>query len=227
VKSYKEIFNNPRSFNSDKWEHYFDIYDHLLGKFYESKVNYLEIGVQNDGSLEIAKKLFSSDSLIIGIDIDPNCKYLEGKVANHIIIGSQVDDTALSEVSEYGPFDIVIDDGSHIQQHMLVTFLKLFPLLSQNGIYIIEDTHTNYSPEHQESFLGIGLYDYFKGLSERLNIDFINSHYRKDRYKLPRNERPSIDQTPDIVRDIFSIEFFDSVIAIKKRTKIEPLRIRK
>jgi hypothetical protein len=44
---------------------------------------------------------------------------------------------------------------------------------------------------------------------------------------LPRNERPSIDQTPDIVRDIFSIEFFDSVIAIKKRTKIEPLRIRK
>ena len=227
MKSYKEIFNNPRSFNSDKWEHYFDIYDHLLGKFYESKVNYLEIGVQNDGSLEIAKKLFSSDSLIIGIDIDPNCKYLEGKVANHIIIGSQVDDTALSEVSEYGPFDIVIDDGSHIQQHMLVTFLKLFPLLSQNGIYIIEDTHTNYSPEHQESFLGIGLYDYFKGLSERLNIDFINSHYRKDRYKLPRNERPSIDQTPDIVRDIFSIEFFDSVIAIKKRTKIEPLRIRK
>ena len=64
-------------------------------------------------------------------------------------------------------------------------------------------------------------------ISERLNIDFINSHYRKDRYKLPRNERPSIDQTPDIVRDIFSIEFFDSVIAIKKRTKIEPLRIRK
>ncbi len=32
---------------------------------------------------------------------------------------------------------------------------------------------------------------------------------------------------PDIVRDIFSIEFFDSLIAIKKRTKIEPLRIRK
>lgn len=86
MKSYKEIFNNPRSFSYDKWEHYFDIYDHLLGKFYESKVNFLEIGVQNGGSLEIAKKLFSSDSLIIGMDIDPNCKYLEGKVANHIII---------------------------------------------------------------------------------------------------------------------------------------------
>ena len=227
MKTYKEIFNSQRNFNSDKWEHYFDIYDHLLGKFYESKVNYLEIGVQNGGSLEIAKKLFASDSLIIGMDIDPNCKRLEGKVANQIIIGSQVDDVALSKVSKFAPLDIIIDDGSHIQSHMIVTFLKLFPLISQNGIYIIEDTHTNYSPEHQESFLGIGLYDYFKGLSERLNIDFINSHYRKDRYKLPRNERSSIHQIPDIVRDIFSIEFFDSVIAIKKRTKTEPFRIRK
>lgn len=227
MKTYKEAFDSQRNFNSDKWEHYFDIYDHLLGKFYESKVSYLEIGVQNGGSLEIAKKLFASDSLIIGMDIDPNCKHLEGKVANHVIIGSQVDDAALAKVSEYAPLDVIIDDGSHIQSHMIVTFLKLFPLLSQNGIYIIEDTHTNYSPEHQESFLGIGLYDYFKGLSERLNIDFINSHYRKDRYKLPRNERSSIHQLPDIVRDIFSIEFFDSVIAIKKRTKTEPLRIRK
>jgi hypothetical protein len=227
MKTYKEIFDSQRNFNSDKWEHYFDIYDHLLGKFYESKVNYLEIGVQNGGSLEIAKKLFASDSLIIGMDIDPNCKHLEGKVANQIIIGSQVDDATLLKVSEFGPFDIIIDDGSHIQSHMIVTFFKLFPLLSQNGIYIIEDTHTNHSPEHQESFLGIGLYDYFKGLSERLNIDFMNSHFRKDRYKLPRNERSSIHQIPDIVRDIFSIEFFDSVIAIKKRTKTEPLRIRK
>ena len=227
MKTYKEIFDSQRNFNSDKWEHYFDIYDHLLGKFYESKVNYLEIGVQNGGSLEIAKKLFASDSLIIGMDIDPNCKRLEGKVANQIIIGSQVDDATLLKVSEFGPFDIIIDDGSHIQSHMIVTFFKLFPLLSQNGVYIIEDTHTNYSPEHQESFLGIGLYDYFKGLSERLNIDFINSHFRKDRYKLPRHERSSIHQIPDIVRDIFSIEFFDSVIAIKKRTKNEPLRIRK
>ena len=69
--------------------------------------------------------------------------------------------------------------------------------------------------------------DVVSDISERLNIDFINSHFRKERYKLPRNERSLINQIPDIVRDIFSIEFFDSVIAIKKRTKIEPLRIRK
>jgi hypothetical protein len=37
------IATHIKWFNSDKWEHYFDIYDHLLGKFYGSKVNYLEI----------------------------------------------------------------------------------------------------------------------------------------------------------------------------------------
>ena len=78
MKTYKDAFDSQRNFNSDKWEHYFDIYDHLLGKFYESKVNYLEIGVQNGGSLEIAKKLFASNSLIVGMDIDPDCKHLEG-----------------------------------------------------------------------------------------------------------------------------------------------------
>ena len=50
----------------------------------------------------------------------------------------------------------------------------------------------------------------------------MDSQHRKDRYKLPRNERSQMDQTPDIVRDIFSIEFFDSVIAIKKEVKLNP-----
>lgn len=161
------------------------------------------------------------------MDIDQKCKHLEGKVANKIIIGSQVDASALPEIIKFSPLHIVIDDGSHIQSHMIITFLNLFPYLAQGGIYIIEDTHTNYSPDHQESFYGIGLYDYFKGLSERLNIDFINADYRKDRFKLPRDQRIPINHPPDIVRDIFSIEFFDSIIAIRKKTKKEPLRIRK
>jgi len=227
MKSYLEAFNSERNFNSDKWEHYFHIYDYLFGRFYGSRVNYLEIGVQNGGSLEIAQKLFETESLIVGIDIDINCKYLEGKVADKIIIGSQIDSCVLTEASKYGPFDIIIDDGSHIQKHMIISFLELFPFLAQDGIYVIEDTHTNYSPSHQESFFGIGLYDYFKGLSERLNLDFLNSQLRKDRFKVPRDLRPEINKIPDIVNEIFSIEFFDSVIAIKKRTKLEPLRIRK
>ena len=37
-------------------------------------------------------------------------------------------------------FDIIIDDGSHIEQHVITSLQYLFPnKLSKNGIYVIED----------------------------------------------------------------------------------------
>ena len=228
-KSYREAFFSERQFASDKYDHYFEIYDHLLGHLYNSNITYVEIGVQNGGSLEIAKKLFGLKSVLIGVDIDPVCKNLETiGLASHIIIGSQTDDDCLKQiVSKSSGIDIIIDDGSHIQSHMIGTFIKLFPYLKENGVYIIEDANTIYSLEHQESFFGINLYDYFKGLSERLNIDFINPDARRARHKIPRQERFPIKKFYDITQEIFSIEFFNSIIAIRKKTNLEPLRIRK
>jgi len=228
-RNYRDAFYSERKFDSDKWEHYFDIYDHLLSHLYGKDISLLEIGVQNGGSLEVARKLFGPASKIMGIDIDPKCKRMEiAGVADKIVIGSQVDERCVDEALQFMPeIDVLIDDGSHVQTHMVMSFINFFPSLAENGVYIIEDTHTNYSPEHQESFLGIGLYDYFKGLSERLNIDFIDADLRKTRYKVPREQRPPRNVPPDVCRDIFSIEFFDSVIAIRKRRKREPLRIRK
>ena len=109
---------------------------------------------------------------------------------------------------------------------MIFTFTRMFQFINDGGIYLIEDTHTNYSPSHQESFFGIGLYDYFKGLSERLNLDYMDPASRQ-RYKIPRNRRDKRDYHNDINHFIFSIEFFDSIIAIRKKQKLEPLRIQK
>jgi len=227
---YRDAYFSERRNVSDKWEHYFDIYDHLLSKFYGRSISYLEIGVQNGGSLETARKLFFPTSKIIGLDIDPKCKRLEETgVANKIVIGSQIADQSIKDILEYCPsLDIIIDDGSHIQAHMIGSFIRLFPSLAENGVYIIEDTHTNHSPDHQESFFGLGLYDYFKGLSERLNLDFIDPELRKTRYKIPREKRQMRTRIPDIFREIFSIEYFDSIIAVKKtKKKEEPFRIQR
>jgi len=229
MKKYSDIWNQPRKLQSDKWEHYFDIYDHCLSKFYEKKISFLEIGVQNGGSIEVAQKLFHSDSVISGLDIDPKCKEIEKKLKKiNIFIGSQTDENILKEVAKKhnNSFDIIIDDGSHYQGHMIFTFTRMFQFLKDDGIYLIEDTHTNYSPGHQESFFGIGLYDYFKGLSERLNLDFMDSRLI-EYYFTPRDERKPRRYLLDINHFIFSIEFFDSIIAIRKKQKIEPLRIQK
>ena len=229
MKKYSEIWSQPRKLKSDKWEHYFDIYDHCLSKFYDKKISFLEIGIQNGGSIEVAQKLFDPKSSISGLDIDPRCSDINNILKDvNIYIGSQVDEQLLNKIAtdHNKNFDVIIDDGSHIQSHMIFTFTRMFQFINDGGVYLIEDTHTNYSPSHQESFFGIGLYDYFKGLSERLNLDYMDPASRQ-RYKIPRNRRDKRDYHNDINHFIFSIEFFDSIIAIRKKQKLEPLRIQK
>jgi hypothetical protein len=229
MKKYSDIWSQSRKLKSDKWEHYFEIYDHCLSKFYEKKISFLEIGIQNGGSLEVAQKLFSPESLISGLDIDKQCANLSSILSDvNIFIGSQSDEKILNKiVSEHNKkFDVIIDDGSHLQSDMIFTFTRLFQFLNDGGVYLIEDTHTNYSPLHQESFFGIGLYDYFKGISERLNLDYMDPQSRQ-RFKIPREQRESKNYYYDISHFIYSVEFFDSVIAIRKKQKLEPLRIQK
>ena len=229
MKKYSDVWNKPRKLKSDKWEHYFDIYDHCLSRFYDKKISFLEIGIQSGGSIEVAQKLFDPKSSLSGLDIDPRCSDISNILKDvKIYIGSQVDEQLLNKIAtdHNKNFDVIIDDGSHIQSHMIFTFTRMFQFINDGGIYLIEDTHTNYSPSHQESFFGIGLYDYFKGLSERLNLDYMDPASRQ-RYKIPRNQRDKRDYHNDINHFIFSIEFFDSIIAIRKKQKLEPLRIQK
>ena len=59
------------------------------------------------------------NSTILGIDINPECKnYKEESV--FVEIGSQTNEYFLSKISEeYGPFDLIIDDGSHINYDVI------------------------------------------------------------------------------------------------------------
>jgi hypothetical protein len=57
----------------------------------------------------------------------------------------QNDSEALTNLcDEYGGFDIIIDDGSHISEHVVKSFQVLFPRLRPNGIYAVEDLQTAY-----------------------------------------------------------------------------------
>lgn len=52
---------------------------------------------------------------IVGIDILPSCKaYEKADDRVHVEIGSQVDAEFLrSVIQKHGPFDMILDDGSH------------------------------------------------------------------------------------------------------------------
>ena len=76
---------------------------------------------------------------IHGIDIYE--KNLQGRFTTHT--GDQSDVEFLKElIKKIGTPTIIIDDGSHVNSHMIVSFDTLFPLLKfDGGIYIVEDIY--------------------------------------------------------------------------------------
>jgi hypothetical protein len=130
-----------------KWIHYFDIYERHFERFRGTSPTVLEIGVMGGGSLEMWKEYFGQGANIIGLDINADCKNHEG-VGIEIYIGSQDDEAILNQILlRYPHIDIVIDDGSHLSNHMIASFEFLYPKISRNGVYLVEDTHTNYWEE--------------------------------------------------------------------------------
>ena len=112
------------------------------------KLTMMEIGVLDGKSLLTWKDYFYR-SHILGIDINPECKQYESD-GIEIFIGSQDDSTLIDKIlKKYPNISIVLDDGSHVMQHMSASFELLYDHLDPNGVYIVEDTHTCYWPEYQ------------------------------------------------------------------------------
>lgn len=132
-----------------KWVHYFDIYERHLSRFRDKAPVMVEIGVFGGGSLNMWKAYFGEHAKIVGVDIDPRCKAHEAEDIE-IFIGSQDDPDLIEAIfGNYPRVDIVLDDGSHIMEHMMSSFELMYPRLHPYGVYIVEDTHTCYWPEYQ------------------------------------------------------------------------------
>jgi hypothetical protein len=229
MKSYREIFEAPKRFTSDKWDHYLDVYDRHFARFRNGgPINYLEIGVQNGGSLCVAKEYFGPAASVYGIDIDPKSRAAEAAgIAKRVFIGSQADSIFLNaSLAEIGAApDIIIDDGSHTQGDMVTTFLHLFPRLAPHGCYVVEDTHTVHFPTHQNSDTGLDVYDYFKSLPDKLSLDFMAPEHRRDRFRTsPESRTGDIRTRNAMAHSIGSLHFYNSMIVVEKAPYIEPWR---
>jgi len=117
--------------------------------------------------------------------------------------GSQVDMQFLKGViDKAGRPEIIIDDGSHENAHVIATFQFLFPLLADDGYYVVEDTQTSYWPggsmtERGDSRTTMG---YFKSLVDGLNWEEYYGDYEPNAYDL----------------QIKSIAFYHNLVVIRK-----------
>lgn len=133
-------------FNTDKgsfFHHYTKYYPTYLDKYrYQSGIKVLEIGVFRGESLKAVREYLKNAIEIVGIDINPACQQYQSDVDHiRVEIGDASNTDFLRWVNEkWGPFDIILDDGSHVIDDIATTFQTLFPLLRDGGVYIVEDT---------------------------------------------------------------------------------------
>ena len=135
------------SIHSYKNMTYCDIYEKYFNKIKHKVTKFIEVGVKDGASLRMWKEYFPN-AMIYGIDIDPRCKMFEEDRIK-IFIGNQKDRTFLEQIkSTVGEYDILLDDGSHITEHQIVTFDVLYENCKKNGFYIIEDLRCSYEEMH-------------------------------------------------------------------------------
>jgi Methyltransferase domain len=207
-----------RLFGTDKWgsHWYTQHYQRYFAPLKHRRLNLLEIGVggyEHEGgggaSLRMWKAYFRKGR-IVGIDLYDKRRLSEPRV--DVRQCDQTDSEALHRLSsEYGGFDIIIDDGSHLNEHVIQTFQMLFPLLRHNGIYVVEDTQTSYWPtwgggiNNPQSSMA-----FFKTLADGLN----------------HVEYPIADYAPDYFdQNVVEIAFFHNLIFIRKGNNDEKTNV--
>jgi hypothetical protein len=128
---------------------YADHYERHLGHLRDSPIVLLEIGVggytdpSSGGESLRMWKAFFPRARVIGVDVHDKQALAEDRI--EIVQGDQGDATFLERLGRTrGPFDVVIDDGSHVNAHVVGSFLGLFPHLTAGAIYAIEDLQTSY-----------------------------------------------------------------------------------
>ena len=195
-----------------KWLDYFDVYHRYFSRFRGERITFVEIGVQNGGSLRMWRDYFGPQARLIGVDVDPRCKALEAE-GFEIWIGDQASPEFWQEfLSKTPSLDIVLDDGGHTMEQQINTFKALFPALVHGGVFLCEDTHTSYFPGYGGGLRREGsFHEYIKGL-----IDEMHAWYHAP--------LPDIAQTA-MAQQLYSLAVYDSIVVMEKRLRNPPLAL--
>jgi cephalosporin hydroxylase len=176
------------------------IYEPYLAYQRHEPIALLEIGVLDGGSLRTWTDYFTRGR-IFAIDIQPAALDHATDRAR-IFVGDQKDTQLLDRVvTETGPLDIIIDDGSHRAKDQLGSLRYLWPWLSSGGLYIMEDTHTSYlkrwGMEYREPHTTM---EFLKGVA-----DDIHARWHQHPVALP---------------DVLSLHFYFETCIIRKRIDV-------
>lgn len=177
-------------------------YHKMFAAWRNQPLRLLEIGVggyhhERRGGQSLATwRDYFLNGQITGLDIHKKTVPLGERV--RIYQASQVDPEALATIeAERGPFDLIVDDGSHLNEHVVESFRLLWPGLAPGGIYAVEDVQTAFMPKFGGSLT----------LEAPNMVGFFGEFVRR---------------LPD---DVVGIERFHNIIALHKGGGPHPMRL--
>lgn len=218
--------------NIHKTAHFIPIYEQVFSPYRtRPPIRMLEIGVSCGGSLNMWHNYFPSTAIIVGIDGNPKCARFDNPERGiHVRIGQQQDHGFLAAViDELGPFDIVLDDGSHLPHYTLESFKHLFLHgLRDGGVYLVEDLEWCYMPCGMEPFRneqdcnnGTPVFtDIIKQL-----VDVMHIHYQgraTEQFQAGDPARLPEVEVPLATKLISSVQVWDGIAAIHRQPRPLP-----
>jgi len=170
MRSFREI---GQDITDKVWRHRYDrFYPLFLERLRDKEFNMLEIGIDQGGSFKLWNEYFPKAKMW-GVDILPKASFNERLT---IIQADQSIPEGIEKVSQLSPKDceFIIDDGSHVAEHQIKTFHKLFQEnLKPGGVYIIEDIECTWWRDDALIYgfkVGpLNIVEHFKGLADGIN----------------------------------------------------------
>ena len=175
-KMEQTFFELGKKFGTDKIDHhrYDRFYPTFLEKFRNDEIKIFEIGCGKDASSFWMWHEYFPKGKIYCMDISEEIISDRGEVFK----GDQSREEDLNKAyDKIGKCQIIIDDGSHVPRHQILTFETLFKeMLDEGGVYIIEDIECSYwNPEKYIYGYQVGgqsIVDYFSSVSHKVNSEF-------------------------------------------------------
>jgi hypothetical protein len=146
---------------------YLEFYERFFRDLRNEPICLLEIGVLEGASVRMWSEYFPR-ARVIGVDVNPDVVKFETERIT-IEIANQANVAQLVELAiRYGPFDIVLDDGSHMWNDQITSLQYLYPFVRAGGFYVIEDLDTSFG-QYAKTFNGsstVSAFQYLNKLAE-------------------------------------------------------------
>lgn len=124
--------------DKDTTHSYLEPYEELFAPRRQTAQRVLEVGVQNGGSVLLWRDYFP-DAQVFGVDQNPSPV---GGTRIQCLQADAYTDATVDHLRELGPFDVLIDDGSHALHHLKFFAERYTSLLAPGGVLVIEDVET-------------------------------------------------------------------------------------